>query len=94
MKENRLYPFVPLLVLFVTQRVWRYSDFKISKMRQEGKSALSEPFEMQTKVKEVQMNTNDSLSNAVGHISISFKMANFPSWCLSEILKSLYLRTF
>jgi len=32
---------------------------------------------------------NDSLSNAVGPISISFKMADFLPWSISEILKLL-----
>jgi len=38
---------------------------------------ISEPFEVQTKVIEVQTGTNDSLSNAVGPISISLKFAKF-----------------
>jgi len=53
------------------------------------KCCISEPFKVQTKVKEIQTGTNDSLSSAVGPISISFKMANFSSWCLSEIFKYL-----
>jgi len=40
---------------------------------------ISEPFEVQTKVIEVQMGTNDSLSNAVGPISISLKMIDLSS---------------
>jgi len=54
---------------------------------------ISEPFEVQTKVREEQTDTNDFLLNAVGPISISLKMTNLPSWRISEILKSLYLRT-
>ena len=38
---------------------------------------ISEAFEVQTKVREVQTGTNDSLSNAVGPISISLKLAKF-----------------
>jgi len=43
---------------------------------------ISESFEVQTKVREVQTGTNDSLSNAVGLISISLKMIDLPSWNL------------
>jgi len=39
---------------------------------------ISEPFEVQTKVGEVQTGTNDSFSNAVGLISIFLKMTDFP----------------
>jgi len=68
-KENRLYlsyfylyPFVPLLLSFVPQRVRRYSDFKISQMRQERKSVIFKDIEMAKG--EVQTGTNDSFSNA------------------------------
>jgi len=53
---------------------------------------ISEPFEIQMKVREVQTGTNDSLSNAVGPISITLKMTDLPSWRNYKILKSLYLR--
>jgi len=39
--------------------------------------SISEPFEVQTKVGEIQTSTNDSLSNAFGSISISWKLAKF-----------------
>ena len=39
-KENHLYSFVPLLFSFVLQRVRRYSNFKTTETRQEGKSAI------------------------------------------------------
>jgi len=42
------------------------SDFKISKMRQEGKSVIFKDIEMGP----AKRGTNDSLSNAVGSISI------------------------
>jgi len=38
---------------------------------------ISESFEIQTKVREVQTSTNDSLSNVVDPISISLKLAKF-----------------
>ena len=38
---------------------------------------ISEPFEVQTKVIEIQTGTNDFLSNAVAPISISLKLAKF-----------------
>jgi len=38
--------FVPLLLSFVPQRVQRYSDFKITEMRQEGKSTILKDIEI------------------------------------------------
>ena len=96
-KENRLYSFVPLLLLFVPQRVRRdsafqflrnlyivnlanFKDIEMGPTVFERKSfvpictllmhlwnwnrCISEPFEVQTKVIEVQTGTNDSLSKA------------------------------
>jgi len=75
-KENLLYPFVPLLLSFVLQKVRRHSDFKISKMRQEGKSIIFKDIEMEPTAKgEIETDTNDSLSNAINLISISWKLA-------------------
>jgi len=43
-----------------TQWVWRYSDFKISEMRQKGKSVIFKDIEMGSTMKgEIQTGTND-----------------------------------
>jgi len=63
-KKNRLYPFVPLLLSFVPQKVRKYSDFKISEMCQEGKAAIFKAIEMGPTAKgKIQTGTNDYFSN-------------------------------
>jgi len=44
--ERKSFVLVPLLLSFVPQRIRRYSYFKISEMRQEGKSVIFKDIEM------------------------------------------------
>ena len=60
-----------LICSFVLQRVRRYSDFKSSEMRQEEKSTIFKDIEMEPMAFGRESDTNDSLSNVVGPISIS-----------------------
>ena len=95
-ERESIVPFVFLLLSFIPQS-GDTDFFKISEMRQNGKSAILKDIEMRPIPFKSKRGTNEYKRFSfeyIGLISIPFKMTNFPSWRISEILKSFISEPF